>query len=99
MRDELLNRLKIALETNNLTDINETIKSLCNLNLYKDTAICLENAINSGIKNNNMYFQLGAIYGQIGDYSKSEEYFKESIKENNDWRAYINLAMNYIPEK
>ena len=90
-KDELLNKLRNALEENKSEDINEAIKSLYDLKLYKDTAICLENAINSGIKNNNIYFQLGTIYGQIGDYSKSEEYFKENIKENNDWRA-----MNYI---
>lgn len=95
-KDELLNKLRNALEENKSEDINEAIKSLYDLKLYKDTAICLENAINSGIKNNNIYFQLGTIYGQIGDYSKSEEYFKENIKENNDWRAYMNLAMNYI---
>lgn len=96
MSDELLNKLRNALKENNSANINEAIKSLYDLRLYKDIAICLEDAINSGIKNSDIYFQLGTIYGQIGDYSKSEEYFKESIKENNDWRAYINLAMNYI---
>lgn len=96
MSDELLNKLRNALKENNLADINEAIKLLYDLRLYKDAAICLENAINSGIKNSDIYFQLGTIYGQLGDYSKSEEYFKESIKENNDCIAYINLAMNYI---
>lgn len=79
-KEELLNKLKEALKHNKIKEANKHIEDLYEKDLYKDIANCLEESINKyNIEDEKIYFVLGTIYAQMGEYNKSIEKLEKAI--------------------